>query len=332
MARDNEDVEDGWLCDKGRYGYQAVHSPERITQPLVSEGGALRETSWERALSAAATGLEKAGAATAALAGGETTNEEGFLLQKLLREALGSPHVDSRPSGVLDPEQARILARPDLSVPVWDIENAGTVLVFDTDLVEEAPIVDLRVRKARRRHGATVVVASSHPTTLDAIADHVVRFPPGGAEAALQELAEHEPRGGGPVVIIWGERLSHGAARAPRRRRAARARAQAEPGRHRRRRPARDPERHERPRAARGRLPAEPGPGPRRRAVRGNGRGGDRGRARRRPDRARAAPRRSALPTIPGIRRRLRRPPDPRARGAPTSSSPPRRTRRRRAR
>ena len=88
-----------------------------------------------------------------------------------MREALGSPHVDSRPSGVLDPDQARILARPDLSVPVWDIENAGTVLVFDTDLVEEAPIVDLRVRKARRRRGAKVVVASSHPTTLDANAD-----------------------------------------------------------------------------------------------------------------------------------------------------------------
>ncbi len=210
MARDNEDVEDGWLCDKGRYGYQAVHSPERITRPLVSDGGALREASWERALSMAATGLEKAGAATAALAGGETTNEEGFLLQRLMRDALGSPHVDSRPSGVLDPDQARILARPDLSVPVWDIENAGTVLVFDTDLVEEAPIIDLRVRKARRRRGATVVVASSHPTTLDADADHAVRFPPGGAEAALQELAEHDPRGGGPVVIIWGERLSHG--------------------------------------------------------------------------------------------------------------------------
>ena len=107
----------------------------------------------------------------------------------------------------------------------------ATVLVFDTDLVEEAPIVDLRVRKARRRHGATVVVASSHPTTLDAIADHAVRFPPGGAEAALQELAEHDPRGGGPVVIIWGERPVARRARTAGRRRAARAGAQAEPRR-----------------------------------------------------------------------------------------------------
>ncbi len=211
MSRHNEDVEDGWLCDKGRYGYQAVHSTERITQPMVSEGGALREASWERALSAAAAGLEKAGAATAGLAGGETTNEEGFLLQRLLRGALGSPHVDSRPSGVLDPDQARILARPDLSVPVWDIENAATILVLDTDLVEEAPIVDLRVRKARRRRGAKLVVASSHPTTLDLNADDVVRFPPGGVETALQELADSDQLGDGPVVVIWGERLSHGA-------------------------------------------------------------------------------------------------------------------------
>jgi NADH-quinone oxidoreductase subunit G len=212
MSRGNQDVDDGWLCDKGRYGYQAVHSKERITQPMISEGGALRETSWERALAEAARGLEKAGAATAALAGGETTNEEGFLLQRLVRDALGSPHVDSRPSGVLDAEQARILARPDLSVPVWEIDNAAAVLVLDTDLVEEAPIVDLRVRKARRRNGVKVVVATSQPTTLDAAADEVIRFPPGGAEAALQQLAENgnEHLANGPVVVVWGERLSHG--------------------------------------------------------------------------------------------------------------------------
>ena len=209
-ARDNEDVEDGWLCDKGRYGYQAIHSPERITRPLVNEGGALREASWERALDAAAAGLEKAGAATAALAGGESTNEEGFLLQRLVRDGLGSPHIDSRSSGVLEPDQVRILSRPDLSVPVWDIENAATILVFDTDLGEEAPIVELRVRKARRRRGAKLIVASSHPTALDASADSVIRFAPGGAEAALQDLAGSDQFGDGPAVVIWGERLSRG--------------------------------------------------------------------------------------------------------------------------
>ncbi len=50
LARDNEEVDDGWLCDKGRFGYQSFGSPERLTSPLVRDGGFLRPVSWERAL------------------------------------------------------------------------------------------------------------------------------------------------------------------------------------------------------------------------------------------------------------------------------------------
>jgi NADH-quinone oxidoreductase subunit G len=114
-------------------------------------------------VSEAVRGLDRAGEKTAAIAGGETTNEEGYLLQFLVREVLRSPHVDSRTSGVLDAEQARVLARPDLSAAVSDIDWAGTVLVLDTELVEEAPILDLRVRKAARRQGCQVVVATRRP-------------------------------------------------------------------------------------------------------------------------------------------------------------------------
>ncbi|MEX2196564.1 MAG: NADH-quinone oxidoreductase subunit NuoG [Thermoleophilaceae bacterium] len=232
MARDNEDVDDGWLCDRGRFGYQAIHSEERITRPLLNEGGSLRPVSWEKALEAAASGLRRAGAGTAALAGGESTNEEGFLLQRLLRDALHSPHVDSRAGGALDAPHARALAAPELSVPVWDVDNAGAILVVDTELVDEAPIVDLRVRKAARRSRAKVVVATSRPGTLDPNADAVLRFSPGAVEAALAALAgggEDEDlarragadagaireaaallRDAGPVVVIWSERISHG--------------------------------------------------------------------------------------------------------------------------
>ena len=92
LARDNHAVDDGWLCDKGRFGYQAIHSrASGSPQPLVRDGGILRPVSWERALDAAVDGLRKAGAASAALVGGGTTNEEGYLLQRIFREALGSP-------------------------------------------------------------------------------------------------------------------------------------------------------------------------------------------------------------------------------------------------
>jgi NADH-quinone oxidoreductase subunit G len=188
LARDNVEVDDGWLCDKGRFGYQAFSSSERITAPLVRDGGYLREVSWERALSDAAAALSKSGAATAAQVGGGATNEEGFLVQHLLREALGSPHVRSA-AAPLGGAHARALARPELSAKVSDIDHAGAILVLDTELVDEAPILDLRVRKAVRRSGARLVVASSRPSTLDSNATAALRFAPGAAEAALAALA-----------------------------------------------------------------------------------------------------------------------------------------------
>jgi NADH-quinone oxidoreductase subunit G len=236
MARDNEEVDDGWLCDKGRFGYQIVNAPERITQPLVRDGGELRPVSWERALEEARKGLDKAAEGTAMLVGGEATNEEGYLLQFLLREVLGSPHIDSRRGGRLDPEQARTLARPDLSARVSDIDYAGSLLVIDTELVDEAPILDLRVRKGARRRNLQVVVATSRPSSLDPNAAATLRFAPGAGEAALAALAaaisgegdldDLARRAGtaadsvraaaaalggdGPTVVLWGERLSHG--------------------------------------------------------------------------------------------------------------------------
>jgi NADH-quinone oxidoreductase subunit G len=236
-ARDNEEVDDGWLCDKGRFGYQIVNAPERITQPLVRDGGELRAVSWERAIDEARKGLDRAAERTGALVGGEATNEEGYLLQFLMREVLGSPHIDSRLGGRLDPEQARVLARPDLSARVSDIDFASTVLVVDTELVDEAPILDLRVRKGARRKGLNVVVATSRPSSLDPNATASLRFAPGAAEAMLGALAaaitgggdvagparragadEGAVRaaaealgGGGPAIVLWGERLSRGA-------------------------------------------------------------------------------------------------------------------------
>ena len=239
LARDNVEVDDGWLCDKGRFGYQSFGAAERITAPLVRDGGFLREVSWDRALSEATRALQRSGERTAALVGGGTTNEEGFLVQRLLRDGLGSPHVDSRAGGRLSGPHARTLARPDLSAKVSDVDHAGAILVLDTELVDEAPILDLRVRKAVRRNGARLVVASSRPSTLDPNADATLRFVPGSGEAALAALAAAlgSARAAGPVeylagnaratgdavqaaadvlrdagdiVVVWGERVASG--------------------------------------------------------------------------------------------------------------------------
>jgi NADH-quinone oxidoreductase subunit G len=246
LARDNDHVDDGWLCDKGRFGYEIVHSPERILEPMVRDGGYLRQVSWERAISDAVSGLRRFGESTAALLGGETTNEEGYLTQRLVREALGSRHIDSRSGAVLDSRQATALGSPQLSVATDDIDHAGAVVVIGCDLVEDSPILDLRVRKAARRNGAEVVCASTRPGALDQNASSVLRFSPSGSEAMLgclalalaeqtgrnptrvacDDLAELARRAGtsvddvrstaqllaenAPVVILWSERLCHG--------------------------------------------------------------------------------------------------------------------------
>src|SRR4051794_38297641 len=236
MARDNEEVDDGWLCDRGRFGFQAIHATERITQPLVRDGGELRPVSWERALSEARSALDRAGEKTAAFIGGEATNEEGYLVQFLMRNVLGSPHVESRYGGALDPEQARMLARPDLTARTSDLDYADAILVFDTELVDEMPILDLRVRKNARRRETPVVVASSRPSSLDANAAASLRFAPGAAEATIGALiaaltgngdldglsrrsgavsddiraAAEALRETGDVVVLWSERLAHG--------------------------------------------------------------------------------------------------------------------------
>src|SRR5437762_6296287 len=84
MARQHNEVDDGWLCDKGRFAYQAIPVDERVTAPLLRDGGELRPVSWDRALEEAAAGLRRAKSSVRALAGGDATNEEGFLLRRLL--------------------------------------------------------------------------------------------------------------------------------------------------------------------------------------------------------------------------------------------------------
>jgi NADH-quinone oxidoreductase subunit G len=189
LERENPHVDDGWLCDKGRFAYQSFHVDERIVEPMVRDGGQLRAVSWERALAEAATGLARAGAHTGALAGGGSTNEEGLLLARLMREALGSPHVDSRRAGALPLGLQRALGDPRLQAEVSDLEFAHAVLVLDAEPVNDAPILDLRLRKGVRRHGLKLAVAGPHKSLLDTNAALSVRYAPGGGAAFAAALA-----------------------------------------------------------------------------------------------------------------------------------------------
>jgi NADH-quinone oxidoreductase subunit G len=237
LGRDHEGVDDGWLCDRGRFGYQAIHVDERITHPLVRENGELVSVTWERTLDEAAQRLEAAGSAVGAVVGGETTNEEGYLLGRLVREAIGSEDIDARPNGGPSEDLRRALGDPALQATIPDLEFAHTVLVLDTEPVDDAPVLDLRIRKGVRRNGVKLAVATSRPSSLDPNATAVARFAPGAGEAfaaalsaalgggghvsELAPLAGADPDevlaiadllkdSGEDVVILYGERLIQG--------------------------------------------------------------------------------------------------------------------------
>jgi NADH-quinone oxidoreductase subunit G len=215
IARDNADVDDGWLCDRGRYGFEMFDAVERVRGPRL-RGGV--EASWDDAIAKAAAALVHGGAASAAIVG-DASNEEGYLVQRIMREALGSPHIDSRPSRGPGREALVRLAQPEISARVRDIDDAGAILVVGTDPLHSSPILDLRIRKAIRRNGAKLAVATEAPTTLDGGAVTVARYAPGGAGAFLAGLAselrspgEHSDvaatlKGAESVVVIWGDRI-----------------------------------------------------------------------------------------------------------------------------
>ncbi len=225
LARDNPEVDDGWLCDKGRFGYQMAESGQRIVEPLIRQGGELRPASWEQALEAAAVGLRQAGERTAAIVGGSSSNEEGYLAQRIVRRALGSPHVESRRRSSIDRRLAIELAQPELSAGVSDLDAAESILVLGTDPLHSMPILDLRIRKVVRRNGTRLAVATDRPSALDGGAEETARYAPGFAPGFAAALAgavdadgyEQAPGGlgedaeriagalkPGATVIVWG--------------------------------------------------------------------------------------------------------------------------------
>jgi NADH-quinone oxidoreductase subunit G len=223
LARDNHEVDDGWLCDKGRFGFQMIASEERITEPRLGGNAA----QWPAAVEAAATGLRAAGARTAAIVGGQASNEEGYLVQRILREALGSSNVTT--TDELPADELRALSTARNGARVADLDTAASILVLGVDPLHAMPILDLRIRKAIRHGRARLVVASDRPTALDGGAEETARYAPGDQTGFLTALAEELGDGSAPegpyradaeriagelrpgeTVIVWGERIGRG--------------------------------------------------------------------------------------------------------------------------
>ncbi len=183
LPRQNNHVNDLWMCDKGRFGYTYATHADRLTQPLVREGEALVPATWPEALERMRAGLEAAGQRVLGLLGDRLSNEDLFALRTLLTGRGGAVTLDSTMAGGDLTAQVGVGAGTNLA----DLGAGSVILLAATDFEEEAPIWWLRLRQAAQR-GATVITIAARPTKADRMAAHVVRITYGEEAATLEAL------------------------------------------------------------------------------------------------------------------------------------------------
>jgi NADH-quinone oxidoreductase subunit G len=171
MPRQNEAVNEIWICDKGRFGYHYAESDQRLTQPLVRQDGKLTPVTWEAAVEKVAAQIKTAGTALSVLAGGRLSNEDLFNLKQLAGRQGGQALLYTQMGGGDLTAQVGLGPGSNLSA----LGKGSAILVIACDLEEEAPIWSLRIRQAARR-GASLIVANPRPTKLDKVAAHTLRY------------------------------------------------------------------------------------------------------------------------------------------------------------
>jgi len=178
LSRNHQEVDQGWLCDKGRFAYAHLRAEDRLADPLLRvRRRGFEDVSWERALDEAERLLREAhGRVVTALSGSETV-EQAYALAKLMRRGLSS-HGAVLPEEVSD-------ALDSVRLPLSAICDADVIAVLgDAPVVERAPIVELWIKRAARA-GARV----------------------------LYELDEDAVRGAQNAILIWSGPLGQGGAR-----------------------------------------------------------------------------------------------------------------------
>jgi NADH-quinone oxidoreductase subunit G len=206
---DSDPVNWGWLCDKGRFGFDALRSGHRLVAPMVRQGDDLVETSWPAALGAAAEAIAAAvrdgGAGSVAVIGGARgTNEAASAWAKLAHDVIGTPHTDAQLGDGIPADALLGVSRATID----EVCSAKTILLLGPDLKEELPVLFLRVRDAVEKRTARLVEVTPIAGGLTRSAWRSVRSEPGRQAEALRELladpAVAQQLASGPVGVIVG--------------------------------------------------------------------------------------------------------------------------------
>ncbi len=196
-SHENDDIDEGWICDRGRFDYTDVNDASRLRAPTVAG----RKSTWADAISSVAAGIKGKGARLGVSLPQDITNEEAFLFRRIL-------------DGPLKGARVKMHGRTALPAPagptmrIKEIDDARVIIVVASDIENDVPIIDLRVKKAVSKRGARLIVVHPEGVDLDRHPETVhVRNAPGSAAAEVRKLASHEllKEPGGPVAILFGD-------------------------------------------------------------------------------------------------------------------------------
>ena len=211
LGVDSDAVNHGWMCDKGRFAFEAAQSDEgtgdlldprtRLTTPLIRRNGTLTPANWGEALGAAATILREAGASKSGVIGGaRLTNESLFAWQRFARDVIGTDSLDASFGDAGDAAIWSLVPRASIS----DAAEACTVLVIGADIAAVAPVLHLRLRQSVTAGRTNVVALTTSASAQSSIArvrlavrpgeTHLVAAAVTGDQSALAQLELH-PQG-----------------------------------------------------------------------------------------------------------------------------------------
>lgn len=190
LGVDIESVNHSWLCDKGRFSFEAINSEQRLTSPMVRKGEGFVETGWAESLAKVAkavrASLEGVGPeSVAAIGGSHWTNEDLYAWVKLLKGTFGTDSVDCQLGDGLDPEIVVGAAKATINEAL----ASKLLIVVAGDLREELPVLWVRLRDAVLNHGLKVIEVSSRATSVTPLAAKSIRYNPGHLREALQSIS-----------------------------------------------------------------------------------------------------------------------------------------------
>ena len=177
----------GHLCVKGRYAFDFVDAGDRVTEPMIREGGDWRVVSWEEAISYTADKLKAIDAefgkeSIAVLGSARATNEENYLAQKFTRVVLGTNNVDCCARVCHTPSAAAMkmmIGTGAMTNSFDDIEKAKTIILCGANPSENHPIPGARIKQAVIKNGTKLIVIDPRKTELTKYADVHLQLRPG---------------------------------------------------------------------------------------------------------------------------------------------------------